>query len=78
MVMSVQFAEQYGKPCIRIDGTESFEEVSMFCWECEAIFNDGEDDCYVVQFKDRPQELYTESALRRSLNHVGVWSDNAE
>lgn len=67
MAMSCQFAEQYQKPCIRLEGGECFEEVVMFALDCDATYNDGEDDCYVIQFPGRPQELYTEQALRRSL-----------
>jgi hypothetical protein len=67
MVMSCQFAEQYSKPCIRLEGGETFDEVSEFAYECEATYFDGEDECFVIQFPGRPQELYTEEALRGSL-----------
>lgn len=69
--MRVEFAEQYGRPCLVIEGTEPFEEVIMGAYDAEATFNDGEDECLIVQFPGRPQELYTEEALRRSLRRNG-------
>ena len=76
MAMSVQFAEQYGKCCIRLEGGETFEEVTDFANESDARYDDGEDVCYVIQFPGRPQELYTERALRGSLvRHLPSQSD---
>lgn len=65
--MRVEFAEQYNVPCCVIDGTERPEAVIERCWNDECLFDDGEDRCCVVQFPNRPPELYTEAALRRSL-----------
>jgi hypothetical protein len=66
-MMSVHFAEQFGTGCIRIDGNEEFEEVVEFAYEAEAYYDDGEDECLVIQFPGRPPELYTREALVRSL-----------
>ena len=65
--MRTEFAEQYSKCCVVIDGTESADDVIAKCFDDEATFFDGEDSCFVVQFPGRPQELYTENALRGSL-----------
>lgn len=67
--MRVEFAEQYSVPCVAIDGTETADEVIRHARESEAVYyEDGPDDeCFVIQFPDRPQELYTGEALRRSL-----------
>ena len=78
MVMSVQFAEQYGKCCIRLEGGETFEEVTEFAHESDATYDDGEDECYVIQFPGRPQELYTEQALRGSLDGRNRFTDKPE
>lgn len=69
--MKIEMAEQYGVPCVVLDGTEAASEVICFARESEAIYyEDGPDDeCFVVQLPGRPQELYTENALRRSLEH---------
>lgn len=60
-------AEQYARPCIVLEGNETPDEVIERAWYAEALFDDGEDECYVIQFPGRPPELYTEDALRRSL-----------
>lgn len=65
--MKVEFAEQYSRPCLVLDGTEDAYAVIAAAWVAEAVYNDGEDDCLVLRFPDRPQELYTEQAVRRSL-----------
>src|ERR1700743_2694315 len=65
--MKAKFAEQYGRVCLVIDGTEDADEVIERAHADEATYNDGEDVCLVIRFPDRPQELYTEDALRRSL-----------
>lgn len=68
--MRVEFAEQYGVPCVVLEGGESADEVVAFARESEAqYYEDGPDDeALVVQFPGRPQELYTERALRSSLD----------
>lgn len=65
--MRVEFAEQYSVPCLVIDGTETADEVIKRCWRDECIVNEEGDPCFVVQFPNRPQEIYTAEALRRSL-----------
>lgn len=65
--MKVEFAEQYGVPCLVLDGTEDFKAAIAAAHVAEAVYDDGEDECLVIRFPDRPQELYTEEALQRSL-----------
>lgn len=67
MVMSCQYAPQYNTQCVRLEGGEVFEEVVMMAYDCGATYDDGEDECFVIEFPGRPQELYSEEALRRSL-----------
>lgn len=68
--MKVEFAEQYNVPCVVLEGTETPDEAVWAVENAEAIYWDGEDDLCCVRFPDRPQELYTEEALRRSLAHA--------
>lgn len=65
--MRAEFADQYGCTCLVIDGTEDAEEVIERAHRDEATFFDGEDICLCIRFPDRPQELYTEDAVRLSL-----------
>lgn len=65
--MDVGYAPQYGTPCITVEPGDSAEGVIAEAEDQGAVFNDGEDLCFVVQLPDRPQELYTERALRASL-----------
>lgn len=67
--MRVEFAEQYGVPCLVLDGTEAADEVVCFAYESEAVvYPEGPDDPhFVVQLPGRPQELYTVTALHGSL-----------
>lgn len=65
--MRVEFAEQYGVPCLVLEGTENADDVIERAHRDEATFFDGEDVCLVLRFPDRPQELYTEQSLRGSL-----------
>lgn len=65
--MQVEFAAQYGKCYLLLDGTENPDEVMNAAREVEALHYDGEDLCLVLQFPNRPKELYTEEAMRRSL-----------
>lgn len=65
--MRVEFAEQYGVPCVVLDGSEEPEHVVDCCYESEAICVEDGEDCFVVQFPGRPQELYTRESLTRSL-----------
>lgn len=62
-----EFAEQYSVVCIIIKEDDTADDIINLAIENDATFFDGEDLCYCVRFPDRPQELYTASALRRSL-----------
>jgi hypothetical protein len=65
--MRAEFAEQYGCVCLVLDGNEKADDVIERAYEDEAIFFDGESECLCLRFQGRPQELYTESAVIRSL-----------
>lgn len=72
--MRTEFAEQYRIPCVLIVSVElknslSAQQVIDRCKFDDAWLRDPADDeiLYCVQFPERPQELYTESAIRRSL-----------
>lgn len=67
--MKFEMAEQYSRVCAHLDGTEQLtaDELIALCHDNEACYDDGEDLCLVIQFPGRPQELYTENALRGSL-----------
>jgi hypothetical protein len=64
--MRFAFAEQYNIVCVVIDAGDTAAEVIAAAIKNSATYFDGEDECYCVQFPDRPQELYTDVALRRS------------
>jgi hypothetical protein len=65
--VKVEYAEQYRCACILIEPGDTYEDVVNACWDNRAICDwEGEDD-YVVQFPDRPQEVYSADALQRSL-----------
>lgn len=73
--MRAEFADQYSRVCLALDGTETPDQVITRAHDDEATYFDGEDVCLVLRFPNRPQELYTESAVRRSalrLNVTGV------
>lgn len=70
--MKAEFAEQYNCVCLVLDGTETPNEVITRAHDDEATFDDGEDVCLVLRFPSRPQELYTESAVRRSSLRLNV------
>lgn len=68
--MRVEFAEQYGVPCLVLDDidlTENAEVIILKAYLDEATYWDGEDTNLVLQFPGRPMELYTENALRGTL-----------
>ena len=66
--MKVTYAEQYQTACITLEGNEAPDDVIEKALDAGATFQEepGE-DCYILQFPGRPKELYTESAIRRSL-----------
>lgn len=65
--MRISFSEQYGAPCLVIEGTEDADEVIARARRDECVYFDDEEDCLVIEFPDRFPELYTETALRGSL-----------
>lgn len=60
--MTVEFADQYKRPCLVLDGTESGSDVIERAYRDEAIYREDDEDCFVVRFPGRPQEIYTETA----------------
>lgn len=65
--MKVEYAEQYRCACILVEPGDTADEVIGKCDEEGAICTwEGEQDC-VVRLPDRPQEVYSREALRRSL-----------
>jgi hypothetical protein len=61
------FAEQYGKPCVILELGDAVTDVIEYAEENGAKFCEGPNEwAYVVQFRGRPKELYSESGLRRS------------
>jgi len=74
--VKVEFAQQYGVPCVAVEGHEDAEDVISFCNESEAKYFDGEESVFVLRFPDGPRELYTERALRLSFSDVsGRWNE---
>lgn len=69
--MRVEFSEQFSVPCVVLneedEKTLTSDGLINACRNAEALYDDGEDICFVVEFPGRYRELYTESALRRSL-----------
>jgi hypothetical protein len=65
----ISFASQYGCCCVVIEHGDTAQDVIDRAWADEATYNDGEGDLFCVQFADRPQELFTEQALRESMAH---------
>lgn len=66
--MYLGHSEQFGTSSVVLeDIPQDPDQVIQYAEENEATYFDGEDNCFVVQFPGRPVELYTESALRRSL-----------
>jgi|GEM_PF-1947365 len=72
------FAEEYGAPCCTVteagqealrNGSLSPDQVMEFTADIFAIAKEGDepDACYVVHLEGRWPELYTESALQKSL-----------
>jgi hypothetical protein len=65
----VKFASQYGTACVHLDGDEEIDGEGLVnaCRNAKATYDDGEGVCFVIAFPERPQELYTEEALRGSM-----------
>lgn len=78
--MKTEISDQYGCPCIVIDDDDmtqmgldknGADRIIEEAREEHATFEDEPGSiCYVIQFPNRPMELYTESALRRSFPKV--------
>jgi hypothetical protein len=75
------FAEEYCAPCCVIteagleaiqDGLLSTDEVMEFAGDIFAIATEGmeQDTCYVIHMEGRWPELYSEEALRKSLEKM--------
>lgn len=68
--MHTIISEQYGCPCVVVFPNDCADTVIAHCRHMGAIYReDGPDDecfCVVLRFDVGP-ELYTESALRRSI-----------
>jgi len=75
--MRIGYAKQYNKSCIILEYNDKIEDVIEYA-NCEdaIYYEDGPDDkCFVVQFPNRPMELYTENAIRRGFPvKIGVES----
>ena len=65
--MRAEYCEQFSTVCLSLDGTETAQQIIDRAHRDEAVYFDGEDYCLVLQFPGRPQELYTETAVRRSM-----------
>ncbi len=65
------YSSQYDTSCIVVEEGDhldySIDDVIHAAVDGGATYNDGEDECLVVQLPGRPVELYTERALRGSL-----------
>ncbi len=74
--MRIQYSYQYQVNCVVIEDNDTARDIIDFAKENEAVYYDGEDDCIVVDFCAPSRvvgpELYTESALIRSLQKSGI------
>jgi len=65
--MKLAYAEQYDRVCVILEFGDDVEDVIQEAEHRDAIFFEGPGEkAYVVQFPDRPKELYGENALRGS------------
>lgn len=65
--MRLGFAKQYQKSCIILEEGDLPEDVIERAEREDAIFWEGPDElAFVVQFPNRPKELYSRDALMRS------------
>ena len=69
MSLTEDYAPQYNTPCVLLEPLQyDADQIIDYAKRIGAVFlEDPESICYVIQFPGRPQELYTEEALRRSL-----------
>lgn len=68
--MRFEFAEQYRTACVVIEDGDTFASVMQHHDITDCFYDDGNEWVICVRFPGRPQELYTEDALRRSLDPV--------
>lgn len=65
--MRFEFAEQYGTACVVIEKEDTYAALMTHRDITDCFYDDGEDRLVCVRFPGRPQELYTQEALRRSM-----------
>ncbi len=66
--MKTTYAEQFGTCCLVVEPGDTADDALEYAYEVGAYYDDGEDECLVVEFPGRPQELYTRSAFMRSFS----------
>lgn len=76
--MKTMWSDQYKKGCVVVEAGDTLDEIIEKAKDNDAFYFDGEDECFVISFEDKPErlvgpELYTEEALRRSFK-----AENAE
>lgn len=78
--MRGDYAPQYDTPCVLLrDSDTDVEAVIDFAKGISATFEEEPGDkMFVIQFPDRPQELYSEEALRRSRPFSSKKDDSSE
>lgn len=69
----MMWSDQFKKPCVVIEAGDTLDEIIKQAYDEGSLYFDGEDNCFVVDFRDKPErlvgpELYTEEALRRSFS----------
>lgn len=64
--MKFEFAEQYKCVCVVIEPGDTAEAVIQAAFDTDAVYLEEGEYCPCVRFPDRPQEIYTVEALRRS------------
>lgn len=71
--MKTMWSDQYKKGCVVVEAGDTLDEIIAKANDEGAFYFDGEDECFVIDFRDKPErqvgpELYTEEALRRSFS----------
>lgn len=61
-----EFAEQYGCVCIVVNENDTADTVINDALENEAEYFEGDESVLCVRFPDRPQEVYTQDAIKRT------------
>ena len=59
--------DQYHCGVVILEGGETLEEILAAADEYEARYDNGDEKGVIVRFPGRPNELYTEVALKKSL-----------